>query len=156
MLSFGSASSALPHHQEVLDRLRRTSAQLDTLQRRLAFERVYEEGRWKNGADAASCSSGWSDVGRGQATKAVSALVDVVEEHAVRSYMDLPVGDGCFSSNALRLLRKKQNVSYIGARRPPCPHADPRRLARTPAAQGSTSSGRSSSTTWSSGTTLRS
>ena len=43
MLSFGSASSALPHHQEVLDRLRRTSAQLDTLQRRLAFERVYEE-----------------------------------------------------------------------------------------------------------------
>ena len=63
MLSFGSASSALPQHQEVLDRLRRTSAQLDTLQRRLAFERVYEEGRWKNGADSASCSRSvaWRD-----------------------------------------------------------------------------------------------
>ena len=107
-------SSAAPQRDELLARLTRSSAELETLQRRLAFERVYEEGRWKNGADSASCLSGWSDVSRGQATEAVRVLAQVVKEHAVSSYMDIPVGDGCFSSNALVRLRQKQNVSYIG------------------------------------------
>ena len=82
--------------------------QLDSLYRELAFSRVYVEGRWKNGADSAACLSGWSDVSRGQATGALSALVEVVETYGIRSYLDLPVGDGCFSSHALAKLRQKQ------------------------------------------------
>ena len=74
----------------------------------MAFARVYAEGRWKNGADSAACLSGWSDVSRGQATGALSALVEVVETYGIRSYLDLPVGDGCFSSHALARLRQKQ------------------------------------------------
>ena len=74
----------------------------------MAFARVYAEGRWKNGADSAACLSGWSDVSRGQATGALSALVEVVETYGIRSYLDLPVGDGCFSSHALAKLRQKQ------------------------------------------------
>ena len=81
MLSFGSASSALPQHQEVLDRLRRTSAQLDTLQRRLAFERVYEEGRWKNRADAASCSRSVPHAWRATAT--LHSAIQSLETHYV-------------------------------------------------------------------------
>ena len=82
--------------------------QLRTLERGMAFARVYAEGRWKNGADSAACLSGWSDVSRGQATGALSALVEVVETYGIRSYLDLPVGDGCFSSHALAKLRQKQ------------------------------------------------
>ena len=98
-----------------LARRSRSSAQFNDLQRQLeshqrqwAFERVYAEGRWKNGADSAACLSGWSDVGKGQATEAVRVLVEVVEKYEIRSYTDLPVGDGCFSSNALAKLRQKQ------------------------------------------------
>eukprot|EP00964_Phaeocystis_antarctica_P023898 scaffold13374_cov45-Phaeocystis_antarctica.AAC.1 len=82
--------------------------QLDSLHREIAFERVYAEGRWKNGADSAACLSGWSDVSKGQATGALRALAEVVEKYEIRSYMDLPVGDGCFSSHALAKLRQKQ------------------------------------------------
>ena len=74
----------------------------------MAFASVYAEGRWKNGADSAACLSGWSDVSKGQATEAVRALVEVVEKYDIRSYTDLPVGDGCFSSNALAKLRQKK------------------------------------------------
>ena len=82
--------------------------QLQTLMRGMAFARVYAEGRWKNGADSAACLSGWSDVSKGQATEAVRVLAEVVEKYGIRSYMDLPVGDGCFSSHALAKLRQKQ------------------------------------------------
>ena len=79
MLSFGSASSALPQHQEVLDRLRRTSAQLDTLQRRLAFERVYEEGRWKNGAGTPLAAHGlWHG-----ATWTLDSAIQSLETHSL-------------------------------------------------------------------------
>ena len=82
--------------------------QLQTLMRGMAFARVYAEGRWKNGADSAACLSGWSDVSKGQATGALRALAEVVDNYGIRSYMDLPVGDGCFSSHALAKLRQKQ------------------------------------------------
>ena len=46
-----------------------------TSDRAHAFERVYAEGRWVNGADGArNCLSGWSDVGNGQAVAAVKAV----------------------------------------------------------------------------------
>ena len=82
----------------------------------MAFERVYNEGRWTFGADGAnSCLSGWSDIGRGQAKEALRSLSRVVEQHDVRSYIDVPVGDGCFSSTALASLREKvPAITYTG------------------------------------------
>ena len=119
----------------IYTRLARASKQLDSLYRELAFSRVYVEGRWKNGADSAACLSGWSDVSRGQATGALSALVEVVETYGIRSYLDLPVGDGCFSSHALARLRQKQARAHRSrhARLTPViprpPRAAPRRTA---------------------------
>jgi len=99
--------------------------QLRTWERGFAFARVYAEGRWKNGADSAACLSGWSDVSKGQATGALRALAEVVDNYGIRSYMDLPVGDGCFSSHALAKLRQKQAraAHTVAAAQPPrTPH----------------------------------
>ena len=121
----------------VLSHLSRDSLlmQLRTLERGMAFARVYAEGRWKNGADSAACLSGWSDVSRGQATDALSALVEVVETYGIRSYLDLPVGDGCFSSHALAKLRQKQARAHRSrhARLTPVIPRPPRAAPRRPA-----------------------
>lgn len=80
-----------------------------------AFERVYSEGRWLRGQDGALCASGWSAVAFGQAVKAMDALVSVVEAQQVRSLIDMPVGDGCFSRAALAAIRaKNHSLSYTG------------------------------------------
>ena len=99
--------------------------QLQTWERGFAFARVYAEGRWKNGADSAACLSGWSDVSKGQATGALRALAEVVDNYGIRSYMDLPVGDGCFSSHALAKLRQKQARA---AQTAAAAHAAPRQI----------------------------
>ena len=99
----------------------------------MAFARVYAEGRWKNGADSAACLSGWSDVSRGQATGALSALVEVVETYGIRSYLDLPVGDGCFSSHALAKLRQKQARAHRSRHARLTPHTATRLHSRWPA-----------------------
>lgn len=42
-------------------------------------------------------------------------LANVVHEHDVRSYIDIPVGDGCFSHAALARLRQtRPTISYLG------------------------------------------
>ena len=92
------------NHSQHLHRTHRHQVQIETLMRGMAFARVYAEGRWANGADRAACLSGWSDVRRGQATEAVRVLAEVVQTYGIRSYTDLPVGDGCFSSSALATL----------------------------------------------------
>lgn len=65
--------------------------------RRAAFELVYREARWMKGGDGARCASGWSDVEHGQGEHACNSLVRVVQTHRIRSILDVPVGDGCFS-----------------------------------------------------------
>ena len=109
----------------MLSRMARASLQLEAFHRELAFARVYAEGRWKNGADSAACLSGWSDVSKGQATGALRALAEVVDNYGIRSYMDLPVGDGCFSSHALAKLRQKQARA---AQTAAAAHAAPRQI----------------------------
>tara|TARA_B110001452_G_scaffold90262_1_gene74217 strand:+ start:109 stop:375 length:267 start_codon:yes stop_codon:yes gene_type:complete len=44
------------------DVLSTSASELDRLQRQLAFQQVYDEGRWRLGADGAECGSGWSAV----------------------------------------------------------------------------------------------
>ena len=44
------------------DALSASASELDRLERQLAFEQVYDEGRWRLGADGAECGSGWSAV----------------------------------------------------------------------------------------------
>ena len=39
-----------------------SASELKTMQRELAFQRVYDEGRWRLGADGGACGSGWSAV----------------------------------------------------------------------------------------------
>ena len=90
-----------------------------TSDRAHAFERVYAEGRWVNGADGArNCLSGWSDVGNGQAVAAVKAVASVVEMFGVRSIVDVPCGDGCFAAGMLNALRNRSSaptvVAYTG------------------------------------------
>ena len=52
---------------------------------------------------------------QGQATEAVHVLQTVVEQFSVSGYLDIPVGDGCFSSVALTRLRERQpRISYFG------------------------------------------
>lgn len=85
-----------------------------------AFERVYSEGRWLNGADGASaCASGWSDVASGQGVAALRAVVSVVRTFNVRSVADVPCGDGCFAGALLSALRVNEtewtpSISYVG------------------------------------------
>jgi len=90
-----------------------------------AFERVYSEGRWINGADGAlRCKSGWSDVSVGQGVAAVKAVKAVVDMFAIRSIADVPCGDGCFAGAVLTLLRNRTaaapsaprptDLSYVG------------------------------------------
>lgn len=90
-------------------------------ERARAFERVYSEGRWINGADGARrCPSGWSDVGSGQAVAAVRAVVSVVDMFQLRSIADVPCGDGCFARAMLSALRNRTAaaasppISYVG------------------------------------------
>ena len=86
-----------------------------------AFERVYAEGRWINGADGARrCPSGWSDVGSGQALAAMRAVVSVVDMFQIRSIADVPCGDGCFAGAMIRAVRNRTGaaalppISYLG------------------------------------------
>ena len=65
--------------------------------RRAAFELVYREARWMKGGDGARCASGWSDVEHSQGEHACNSLVRVVQTYRIRSILDVPVGDGCFS-----------------------------------------------------------
>ena len=52
---------------------------------------------------------------QGQALEALRALAHVVHQHDVRSYIDIPVGDGCFSHAALARLRQaRPTISYVG------------------------------------------
>lgn len=84
-----------------------------------AFERVYSEGRWLNGADGARrCPSGWSDVGMGQGLAAVRAVRSVVDMFGIRSIADVPCGDGCFASAMLSDLRNRTGPTTTGAPAP--------------------------------------
>ena len=65
--------------------------------RRAAFEQVYREARWMSGGDGALCLSGWSDVEHSQGERACNSLVRVVQTYHIRSVLDVPVGDGCFT-----------------------------------------------------------
>lgn len=88
-----------------------------SFERERAFERVYAEGRWLHGIDGALCGSGWSDVTAGQGEKAMYAVVDVVSSMEIRSIVDIPVGDGCFSGALLSVLRNQsatQTLEYVG------------------------------------------
>ena len=84
-------------------------------QRTAAFETVYAEGRWYRGVDDALCKSGWSSVQHGQAKAAATALKSVVVEKNIEVVLDIPVGDGCFAEQTLRLIRLDRNLTYHGA-----------------------------------------
>ena len=77
-----------------------------------AFERVYDEGRWVNGADGAKrCKSGWSDVDAAQGEAALRALQLVVDTYRIHSIADIPCGDGCFAGAMLGALRNRTGAS---------------------------------------------
>ena len=75
-----------------------------------AMQAAYDEGRWVGGADDAACSSGWSDVPTGQGRAAAARLVWLVRQFRIRSYLDVPFGDLCFTRTALRWLRASMKV----------------------------------------------
>jgi len=81
------------------------------------FEAIYRDGRWLGGADGSQCLSGWSAAASGQADSALALLTIVVQTHGVRSILDLPIGDGCFSQTALKYIRQEERRSHPG--RPP-------------------------------------
>jgi hypothetical protein len=95
-----------------------TTSETTSQDRAHAFERVYAEGRWVNGADGATCGSGWSDVTRGQGEAAVRAVVSVVDALKLQSVADVPCGDGCFAGAMLSALRNRTAaalpVAYVG------------------------------------------
>ena len=78
------------------------------------FEAIYRDGRWMGGVDGAGCKSGWSAAASGQADSALALLTIVVQTHGIRSLLDLPIGDGCFSTTALRYIRQDQRRNHPG------------------------------------------